>query len=170
MTLTKNKYYFEALDNYPYSLTQCLEALNYALSYDPEDADSLCLMGRIYSEILKDYETAKIYFEGAMQSNVSNVNTPKYYISCLLDNEDYEEAEKLIEFALNIKGIDKADILYCKAFLFEKKEDYKMALEQIRQAKRFSYCKNMVDFLNDREIFVKNKMPKRQNKKKEETR
>jgi len=49
MTLTKSKYYFEALDNYPYSLPDCLEALNYALSYDPEDADSLCLMGRIYS-------------------------------------------------------------------------------------------------------------------------
>jgi hypothetical protein len=56
MTLTKNKYYFEALDNYPYSLPDCLEALNYALSYDPEDADSLCLMGRIYSEMLSDYE------------------------------------------------------------------------------------------------------------------
>lgn len=47
MTLTKNKYYFEALDNYPYNLPDCLEALNYALSYDPEDADSLCLMGSI---------------------------------------------------------------------------------------------------------------------------
>jgi hypothetical protein len=47
MTLIKNIYYFEALDNYPYSLPGGLEALNYALSYDPEGADSLCLMGRI---------------------------------------------------------------------------------------------------------------------------
>lgn len=58
MTLTKSKYYFEALDNYPYSLPDCLEALNYALSYDPEDPDVLCLMGRMYSEMLNDYEKA----------------------------------------------------------------------------------------------------------------
>ncbi|MCP1250466.1 MULTISPECIES: hypothetical protein [Elizabethkingia] len=39
MNLTKNKYYFEALDHYPYSIPDCVEALNYALSYDPQDAD-----------------------------------------------------------------------------------------------------------------------------------
>lgn len=121
MTLTKSKYYFEALDNYSYNLPDCLEALNYALSYDPEDADSLCLMGRIYAETLKDYETAKSYFEMAMQSNVSNVNTAKYYISCLIDHEDYDEADKLIAYALKIKGIAKADLLYRKSFLYEKK-------------------------------------------------
>jgi tetratricopeptide (TPR) repeat protein len=110
MTLTKNKYYFEALDNYPYSLPDCLEALNYALSYD-EDADSLCLMGRIYSEMLTDYEKAKLYFEEAMQCNMTNLNVPQYYIKCLLDNEDLEEAEKLIEYSLKIKGIDKCRIL-----------------------------------------------------------
>ena len=54
MNLTKNKYYFEALDFYPYNLPDCLEALNYALSYDSEDADALCLMGRIHSEVLKN--------------------------------------------------------------------------------------------------------------------
>lgn len=62
MTLIKNKYYFEALDNFPHYLSDCLDSLNYALSYDPEDADSLCLMGRVYSEVLKDYETAKKIF------------------------------------------------------------------------------------------------------------
>lgn len=106
MTLTKSKYYFEALDNYPYNLPDCLEALNYALSYDPEDADSLCLMGRIYSEMLLDYEKAKLYFAEAMQCDVTNLNTPKYYIKCLLDNEDFQEAEKLINYSLKIKGID----------------------------------------------------------------
>ena len=81
MTLTKSKYYFEALDNYPYSLPDCLEALNYALSYDPEDADSLCLMGRIYSEMLIDYEKAKLYFEEAMQCDELKCSTILYQMS-----------------------------------------------------------------------------------------
>lgn len=121
MTLTKSKYYFEALDNYPYNLPDCLEALNYALSYDSEDADSLCLMGRLYSEILRNYEEAKLYFEQAMQSDITNINTPKYYISCLLNNEDYFEAEKLINFSLKIKGIDKSTIWYYRSVLSEKR-------------------------------------------------
>ncbi|SIT16648.1 hypothetical protein SAMN05421786_10782 [Chryseobacterium ureilyticum] len=167
MTLTKNKYYFEALDYFPYNMSECLDALNYALSYEPEDADSLCLMGRVYSEVLKDYETGKKYFEEAMQSNIANVNTPKFYIECLLSNEDYEEAEKLIEYALKMKGIDKAEILNCKSLLSERKGDNKKALEILKEARIFSYCRSTLDILDDREKLVQEKMP--ETNKKEET-
>ena len=145
MTLTKNKYYFEALDYFPYNMAECLDALNYALSYEPEDADSLCLMGRVYSEVLKDYETGKKYFEEAMQSNIGNINTPRYYIECLLSNEDYEEAEKLIGYALRMKGIDKSEILNCKSLLMERKGEYKQALEQLKEARKFSYCRSSLE-------------------------
>ena len=165
MTLTKSKYYFEALDNYPYSLPDCLEALNYALSYDPEDADSLCLMGRIYSEMLIDYEKAKLYFEEAMQCDVANLNTPKYYIKCLLDNEDFMEAEKLINYSLKIKGIDKSTIWFYRALLSEMRGNFINALQFLKEAKPFSYNKEMLDFLKDRERFLKSKMPKKQKKK-----
>ncbi|MBV8325941.1 tetratricopeptide repeat protein [Chryseobacterium sp.] len=168
MTLTKNKYYFEALDHFPYNLSDCLDSLNYALSYEPEDADSLCLMGRVYSEILKDYETAKKYFEEAMLYNVNNVNTPKYYIDCLLNNEDYDEAMKLIEFALRIKGIDKSEIFCCKSVLSERKEDYKNALQDLKEAKKFTYCRTTLEIVEDREKFIKAKMPKTRTRKKAE--
>lgn len=168
MTLTKNKYYFEALDYFPYNMSECLDALNYALSYEPEDADSLCLMGRVYSEVLRDYETGKKYFEEAMQSNIGNVNIPKYYIECLLSNEDYEEAEKLIEFSLKIKGIDKSEILNGKSLLLERKGDYKHALEEIKHAKKFSFCRGTLEILEDREKLIQNKMPKTRTRKKTE--
>ncbi|MDN3690850.1 tetratricopeptide repeat protein [Chryseobacterium tructae] len=165
MTLTKSKYYFEALDNYPYSLPNCLEALNYALSYDPEDADSLCLMGRIYNEILTDYEQAKLYFEEAMQYNMGSLSVPQYYIKCLLDNEDLDEAEKLIEYAMKIKGIDKCRILIQQSLLFEIRLDYKKAIEPLKKARSFAYDQCMIDFLKNREKFVKAKMPKKPKKK-----
>ncbi|PQA93627.1 hypothetical protein B0A69_11535 [Chryseobacterium shigense] len=167
MTLTKSKYYFEALDNYPYSLPDCLEALNYALSYDPEDADSLCLMGRIYSEMLTDYEKAKIYFEEAMQCNVGNLNTLPHYIKCLLDNEDLDEAEKLINYALKLKGIDKVRILIQKSLLFEIRWEYKKALEPLKEAKKYSYDQDVIDFLKSRRKIVINKIvkPKKRGKK-----
>ncbi|QQV02228.1 MULTISPECIES: tetratricopeptide repeat protein [Chryseobacterium] len=161
MTLTKSKYYFEALDNYPCSLPDCLEALNYALSYDPEDADSLCLMGRIYCEQLQNYETAKRYFEEAMQCDVLNLNTPQYYIKCLLDNEDFEEAEKLINYALRIKGIDKATIWLYRALLSEKRRSFINALTFLKDAEKYCFTEYSLNMIKERRKFIKSKMPKR---------
>ncbi len=161
MTLTKSKYYFEALDNYPYSLPDCLEALNYALSYDSEDADSLCLMGRIYCEQLQNYETAKRYFEEAMQCDVLNLNTPQYYIKCLLDNEDFEEAEKLINYALRIKGIDKATIWLYRSLLSEKRGSLINALKFLKDAEKYCFTEYSLNMIKERRKFIKSKMPKR---------
>ncbi|UFK96789.1 tetratricopeptide repeat protein [Kaistella faecalis] len=167
MTLTKSKYYFEALDNYPYNLPDCLEALNYALSYDPEDADSLCLMGRIYSEMLLDYEKAKLYFAEAMQCDVTNLNTPKYYIKCLLDNEDFQEAEKLINYSLKIKGIDKYAIMYNRALLSEMRGSFKNALYFLKETEKYCFNSESLESVKARKKFIKSKMPKKSKKVKE---
>ncbi len=166
MTLTKNKYYFEALDNYPYSLPDCLEALNYALSYDPEDADSLCLMGRIYSEMLNDYEKAKLYFEEAMQCDVTNLNTPQYYIKCLLDNEDLHEADKLIAYSLKIKGIDKVTLWLHRSLLSEKRGSFANAIRFLNEAEKYCFTEYSLDQVKDRKKFIKSKMPKKSKMKK----
>ncbi len=169
MTLTKSKYYFEALDNYPYSLPDCLEALNYALSYDPEDSDSLCLMGRIYSEMLIDYEKAKLYFEEAMQCDVTNLNTPQYYIKCLLDNEDFHEAERLISYSLKIKGIDKATIWFYRSLLSEKRRSFSNALKFLTEAEKYCFTLQSLTVVKERRKFIQSKMPKKKSKNRKET-
>jgi ABC-type Fe3+ transport system substrate-binding protein len=75
-----------------------------------------------------------------------------------LDNEDLDEAEKLIHYALRIKGIDKARILIQKSLLFEIRLEYKKALEPLKEARKYSYNQAMIDFLKSREKFIKSKM------------
>ena len=169
MNLTKNKYYFEALDCYPYNLPDCLEALNYALSYDPEDADALCLMGRIHSEVLKDYEMAKEYFAEAMMFDVTNINTPQYYIACLINNEDFAEAEKLINYALKIKGIDQSNLWFYRSLLSEKRGSFLNALKFLKEAEKFCFTQCSLDTVQERRKFIKSKMPKQKRKNKKET-
>jgi hypothetical protein len=82
-----------------------------------------------------------------------------------LDNEDLDEAEKLIGYALKIKGIDKARILIQKSLLYEIRLDYKKALEPLKDAKKYSYNQAMLDFLKNRAKFIKNKMEKKTGKK-----
>ena len=168
MNLPKNKYYFEALDCYPYNLPDCLEALNYALSYDSEDSDALCLMGRIHSEVLRDYETAKEYYAEAMMYDVANINTPQYYILCLINNEDFVEAEKLINYALKIKGIDKSNLWFYRSILSEKRGSYSNALQFLREAEKYCFNSCSWDFVNERKKLIKAKMKKQRSKKKKE--
>ena len=162
--MTTNKYYFQALYNFPYNLEETMEALNYALSYDDHNAESLCLLGRVYSEVLQDYETAKSYFEEAMQVKLDSVSTPLFYIDCLLNNEDYEEAKKLIDYAKKIKGIDQSRIRYRKAIFFEKQGQFKKALKALEKAKKTAPNKKYTDFLMERIELVKSKMKKPKNK------
>lgn len=96
------------------------------------------------------------------------INTPKYYIECLLSNEDYREADKLIEFALKLKGIDKSEILTCLSLLQERSFDYKQALATLKEAKKFAYNRAALEIIEDREKLVKGKVTRTRTVKKAE--
>jgi tetratricopeptide (TPR) repeat protein len=135
---TIDKYLFQALDNYPYSLEETIESLDYAFSYDAKNTMVLCLYGRIQAEQLMNYEEAKLYFQEALAINIHALEVYPYYLQTLILNEDYDEALKLIDFALTIKGINKSDIYVKKAILFEARQEFKKALEEIKNAKLYS--------------------------------
>jgi tetratricopeptide (TPR) repeat protein len=132
---TIDKYLFQALDNYPYSLEETIESLDYAFSYDAKNTMVLCLYGRIQAEQLWNYEEAKNYFQEALAINIHALEVYPYYLKTLILNEDYDEAQKLIDFALTIKGINKSDIFVQKAILLEAQREFKKALKEIKNAK-----------------------------------
>jgi tetratricopeptide (TPR) repeat protein len=132
---TIDKYLFQALDNYPYSLEETIESLDYAFSYDAKNTMVLCLYGRIQAEQLMDYEEAKNYFQQALAINLHAFEVYRHYLQVLILNEDYEEAQKLIDFALTIKGINKSEIFVKKAILLEAQQQFKLALKEIKNAK-----------------------------------
>ena len=132
---TIDKYLFQALDNYPYSLEETIESLDYAFSYDAKNTMVLCLYGRIQAEQLMDYEEAKNYFQQALAINLHAFEVYPHYLQVLILNEDYEDAQKLIDFALTIKGINKSEIFVKKAILLEAQQQFKLALKEIKNAK-----------------------------------
>lgn len=130
-----DKYVLKALDNYPCYLEETLESLSYALSYDKANTMALTLMGRVYAEQLFDYEKAKAFFQEALCQNIYAVEVYPYFIQLLLETEEYDEAQKTIEFALTIKGINKASILVKKVLLLEKQRYFKKALKALNKLK-----------------------------------
>lgn len=161
---TIDKYLFQALDNYPYWLEGTIESLDYAFSYDSKNTMILCLYGRIQAEQLMNYEEAKSYFQEALSINIHALEVYPYYLQTLILNEDYEEAQKLIDFALTIKGINKADIYIKKAILLEAQQEFKKALKEIKQAKLYSVQHDYDSGISDVEKRIKSKMNLLENK------
>ena len=160
------KYVFQALDAYPYNLEETIESLHYALSYDDKNPMTLCLMGRVYAEQLGDYEMAKTYYEKALAEDIHVINIYPKYVNVLLWNEDYAEAEKLIAFALTVKGTDKAVLYLKKAILCEQKREYTTALIALKEAKVFAYNSHFINELDTEKSRIKSKMPKKKKSKK----
>lgn len=158
-----NNYLFRAIENYPYELEKAIEALNYALSYNPKSAQALCLMAKVQSEQLGDYELAKEYYEKALMSRLDIPDVYPEYIRLLINNEDFEEAQKLIDFARSVKGIDKARIELNQASLFEAKFEFDKTLKALNDAKLLGLNNDFISYV-DEVISRVNKKRKIQNK------
>lgn len=130
---TGEMYVLKALDNYPWNLEEAIASLSYALSYDENNTVALNLMARVYAEQLFDFEKAEHYFLEALSSDVNAVHVYPHYIQLLLNMGKYEEAQKAIEFALTLKGIDKISVLLKKVALFEKQYNFKKALKLVNE-------------------------------------
>ncbi len=163
---TIDKYVFQALDNYPYSLEETIESLDYAFSYDAKNTMVLCLYGRIQAEQLLNYEEAKNYFQEALAINIHALEVYPFYLQTLILNEDFEEAEKLIDFALTIKGINKATILVNKAILLEVQMEFKKALKEIKNAKLHSINYTSESEISEAEKRIRGKIDLGKKKKK----
>jgi tetratricopeptide (TPR) repeat protein len=164
-----DKYLFQAIDAYPYDLKETVESLQYALSYHPKNTKALCLMGQVYAEQLHDYEMAKAYYQEALAENIHAIDVYKHYIVVLLWNEDYKEAEKLINFAFTVKGIDKAVMYLKKAHLFEQKQAFKIAIKHLKKAKEFAYNSDFISYLAEEKSRIKDKLPKKKKTKHKKT-
>lgn len=144
-----NLYLFRALENYPWELEKAVEALNYALSYDPHNVKALCLIAKVHWEQLGDYETAKGYYEKALAIDMEARTIYPDYIMVLINNHDYDEAQRLIDFALGIKGVDRALIQLYQAYLFEALQDYETAEKALKKAKQLSMNNDFSFYVDD---------------------
>lgn len=162
---TVDKYLFQALDNYPFNLEETVESLDYALSYDDKNTMALCLYARVQAEQLFNYEEAKSLFEKAIGININAIELYPFYIQTLLLNEDFEEAEKLIDFALTVKGINKVEILIKKITLLELKGEFKLAKKIIKEVKLSVTNSDYSTFIEESTIRLKNKLKLTSNKK-----
>ena len=159
-----NNYVLKAIDAYPYDLEETVENLNYALSYEANNAYALYLMGRLQAEQLGDYEKAKQYYAEALANKMDFQKVYPKYILVLIWNEDYEEAQKLIDFAFTIKGLNKAEVWLRQGQLLENLQAHKKAIKALKKAKLFSCNDEFTGFINSEISRIKDKIKPKKKK------
>jgi len=165
-----NNYVLKAIDAYPYELEETVENLNYALSYENDNAYALFLMGQLQAEQFGNYEKAKQYYAEALANKMDFHKVYSKYILVLIWNEDYEEAQKLIDFAFTVKGLNKGEVHLYQGQLFENLQAYKKALKAFKKAKLFGYNDGFISHINSEMSRIKNKMkPKKKKASKKKT-
>ncbi len=125
------------------------------MSGDHNNAATLCLYGRVYAEQLQDYATAKTYFQDALAADIKAVFVYPYFVQLLIDFDENAEAEKLINFALTIKGIDKPLVISKLILLKEKMAQYKEVKKWIGHLKSIVLNDDYQTFMNKTEARVK---------------
>lgn len=139
-------------------LTEGFEALNYALSSDPEHCQALCLLGYVYAELMMQYDKAFEIFDKVIQINPTHIEVYPLYAEHLIWAEEFERAEVLINFAFKMKRADLSNLYRCKALIMEVKEEYKNALQYLQKAKKHCYENRHITFLTFEESRIIDKL------------
>ena len=141
-----DQYYLKAKDAYPYCMSEVMENLNYALSYDDNHPQANCLMGIVQMYQLKDYPKAAASFDMALMEDGSYIDILKHYILLKIWTKEYEGANKLIQYGFTIPGMDHAVLYYYMAIQYEVSGSYKKAITAIKQAVMMSQSMYLSNF------------------------
>ncbi len=156
-----NPYLFKALESYPYDLSESVEALNYALSYEPENPYALYLMGRVYFEQLGDLEKARECLEVALGSRMELPLLYPVYLRILMEYEDYSDAERFLEFALKTKGSPKGSLMILKGQLLDRLGRTWEALKALKEARAYGVKEEDNHVLDNELQRIRKKLPRK---------
>lgn len=143
-----DQYYIKALDSYPYDLSEAIESLNYALSYEPEHSGSHNLLGKMYWNEFQNIEKALYHYELALEADPCHISTYMEMIDLYSQNFKYDKALKIIRFACRLEGANMIILMHREAMIYELMGEHKIARKVLIQTKQLStsnYDRNYLD-------------------------
>lgn len=129
-----DQYYIKALDVYPYNLEYVMEHLQYALSYEEDHAQAVCLLGQIYMYQIKDYAYAIECLTRALHFDPNYPDTYKHLSQLHAWMGQYEQSEALIRQGMQVSGMDQFSLLRILALSHEYRGMLKQAKKIFRKA------------------------------------
>ncbi len=142
MNITES-HFLKALSSYPKDIEKVIENLNLALSSDYRHAPSLCLMGKVFANEIKDYSLAENYFKKAIKADFNYVETHINYIKLLLIYGNLEIIDKQIELSKQVIGVNVCELYLLKAKALEMNRHFNEAIQNVELALTLSCTENI---------------------------
>ncbi len=169
MNSLADQYYIKAMDQYPYSLDEAIENLNYALSYNPEHEGANYLMGKLFAEQFQNYAEAEKFYLMALAVNPQNQMVCLDYALLLIYLEEFDKALKGINYVKKQKGANQFTIFRLKGLIAEYKKEYSKAIKLYEKAFLNAYENEDIDYISgeirrikDKQKLLKKKMKRNQ--------
>ncbi|MGB6084859.1 hypothetical protein [Moheibacter sp.] len=140
-------------------ITSAKELLEEILLIDPGYGRAHNHLGWIYETKIKDFERAKRHYELAIK--FCKGTYPVAYVNygyLLIEFGQLEEAEKVIDEGLKVKGADKATLYYQKGKIAEHCQNYVEALKTYQQSQKMNFNKDFHAMLLNEIERVQSKM------------
>lgn len=151
-------YYTKAEGAYPWQLDDVIENLNYALNYDSEHVQSLCLKGRLFMYQFKEYPAAEACFQRALFSNVTYPDTYKYYSLLKIWQCDLDKASEIIKRGKRVGGMDQGTMLLHEALILESRGSFHSAQKFMKKAKLVSLEPDKLERIEENLKRIKSKI------------
>lgn len=150
-------YLLKAKEAYDYDMEECVEALNYAMSYDDESAEAFLLHGKVMLYYIKDYSSAEESFAQALNIDPTHSETFIEFVWLRINEARFEEAQQILYSALQVVKKDFAQLYRLQAVLLEYEESYSDAIESLEIALEKTYNCSFQCFLEEEINRLKNK-------------
>jgi len=149
-------YYLKAHDNYPYEMSVVVENLGYALGCDEDHPGANTLMGQVMLDMSR-LEEAEYYLERAIQSDLGYVDA--FYRLCDLKITvgKYEDAHRIIDYAIKIDGANKFLLYRYRARTFESQGEFDLSIASLEQAIEHTYSDEDLTIVRDEVKRIKRK-------------
>ena len=144
-----DKYYFKAIEVYPYELEESMESLHYALSYNEEHVGALYLMARFYKEQLEDYDKAEEFLQEALSHDPKNIQVGMYYAHLNIYRRRYAKAKKMLNYLATLEDVDKANLYDLAAWSLESQKRYTEALIMLKRARLETFNSRLMNELDE---------------------
>ncbi|MCU0445642.1 MAG: hypothetical protein MUE85_12075 [Microscillaceae bacterium] len=116
------------------NIVDAYDTLTYIIEQDLEYGKAYNHLGWIYETKYKDYPKAEECYKMAVKYSPDYVAVYLNYAILLSTIEKYEELEKLLQKAMNVKGINKSKIWNEYAIMYEMQGKYVEAIDAYKKS------------------------------------
>ncbi len=133
-TQLAESYYLKALENYPWELSEALEQLQYALSYNNQHPAANCLMGQLQMEYLKNPTEAEYYFEQALVFDAHFTCAYEHLVKLYISQNRLRKAERVLYFMQKLPMVKQTFLFAGISTILEKRGALKLAKQNMQMA------------------------------------